>query len=357
MDTLPRGFLTSLPSILTAVSKAVTLALVRLLLEFARAISRVCRAIWAFGRLWVRRIWSAYYLVESKIVAFVCDALLTAYALRFFAVIAAIGLMLWLWHWWAFAVYALLILVAVVFYYRPEDSAADESNSRYRARLTPILRLSVRVMIGLVCFFLLHGPALRLYLHAYEGSPTSVRTSPTSTSEARTPQSHLVSNRSNATDKRAGLLGSKGSPRPFERRSKTKDDGTPRSPSALPATPILQSSIGELTHPAVNESGTTVPGDGALTVGNGVSAPSVLFTVDPQYSEEARKAKHSGTVLLSVIVDTGGRATDIHVLQSLGMGLDEKAMEAVMKWRFRPGMKDGVPVNVRARIEVNFRLL
>jgi protein TonB len=98
-------------------------------------------------------------------------------------------------------------------------------------------------------------------------------------------------------------------------------------------------------------------GGGVFRVGGGVSAPSVLFKVDPEYSEEARKAKYSGTVLLSVVVDSEGRARDIRVIKSLGMGLDEKAVEAVQKWKFKPGLKGGQPVNVRAQIEVNFRLL
>jgi protein TonB len=98
-------------------------------------------------------------------------------------------------------------------------------------------------------------------------------------------------------------------------------------------------------------------GGGVFKVGGGVSAPAVLFKVDPEYSEEARKAKYSGTVLLSVIVDTEGKARDIRVVKSLGMGLDEKAMEAVQKWKFKPGMNKGTAVNVRAQIEVNFRLL
>jgi protein TonB len=98
-------------------------------------------------------------------------------------------------------------------------------------------------------------------------------------------------------------------------------------------------------------------GGGVFKVGGGVSAPAVLFKVDPEYSEEARKAKYSGTVLLSVIVDSEGKARDIHVVKSLGMGLDEKAIEAVQKWKFKPGMKGGQAVNVRAQIEVNFRLL
>jgi protein TonB len=98
-------------------------------------------------------------------------------------------------------------------------------------------------------------------------------------------------------------------------------------------------------------------GGGVFRVGGGVSAPVVVFKLDPEYSEEARKAKYSGTVLLSIIVDSEGKARDIHVARSLGMGLDEKAIEAVAKWKFRPGMKGGQAVNVRATIEVNFRLL
>jgi TonB family protein len=82
-----------------------------------------------------------------------------------------------------------------------------------------------------------------------------------------------------------------------------------------------------------------------------------LFKVDPEYSEEARKAKYSGTVLISLIVDANGKAQNIRVVRSLGLGLDEKAMEAVAKWKFKPGMKGGQAVAVQATIEVNFRLL
>jgi protein TonB len=98
-------------------------------------------------------------------------------------------------------------------------------------------------------------------------------------------------------------------------------------------------------------------GGGVYRVGGGVSQPTVILKVDPEYSEEARKAKYSGTVMLAVVVDTEGHARDIHVVKSLGMGLDEKAIEAVEKWKFKPGMRSGQPVNVRATIEVNFRLL
>jgi TonB family protein len=98
-------------------------------------------------------------------------------------------------------------------------------------------------------------------------------------------------------------------------------------------------------------------GGGVFRTGGGVSAPTLLSKVEPEYSEEARKAKYQGVVLLYVEVDPTGKAINIRVLHSLGLGLDEKAMEAVKKWRFKPGVKDGKPVTVQAQIEVNFRLL
>ena len=85
-------------------------------------------------------------------------------------------------------------------------------------------------------------------------------------------------------------------------------------------------------------------GGGVFRVGGGVTAPALISKVEPEYSEEARKAKYQGTVLLYVEVDTAGRAQNVRVLHSLGLGLDEKAIEAVKKWKFRPGCKDGKPV-------------
>ncbi len=98
-------------------------------------------------------------------------------------------------------------------------------------------------------------------------------------------------------------------------------------------------------------------GGGVFRVGGGVTAPTLLQKVEPEYSEEARKAKFSGTVVLYIEVDPTGKATNIRVQRSLGLGLDEKAIEAVKKWRFSPGKKNGQPVTVAATIEVNFRLL
>ncbi len=98
-------------------------------------------------------------------------------------------------------------------------------------------------------------------------------------------------------------------------------------------------------------------GGGVYKIGGGVLAPSVLLKVEPEYSEEARKAKWQGTVVLSLIVDETGKAQGIKVVRSLGLGLDQKAIEAVEKWKFKAGTKDGKAVPVYATIEVNFRLL
>ncbi|HZU21801.1 MAG TPA: energy transducer TonB, partial [Terriglobales bacterium] len=97
-------------------------------------------------------------------------------------------------------------------------------------------------------------------------------------------------------------------------------------------------------------------GGGVFTVGGGVSPPKGIYTPDPEYSEEARKAKYQGVVVLWLIVNPDGRPRDIKVARSLGMGLDQKAIEAVRNWKFEPAKKDGQPVAVQINVEVNFRL-
>ena len=87
-----------------------------------------------------------------------------------------------------------------------------------------------------------------------------------------------------------------------------------------------------------------------------MSAPRIIYAPDPEFSEEARKAKYQGTVVLWLVVGSDGRAHDIRVQRSLGMGLDDMAIEAINQWRFEPGRKEGVPVAVQVNVEVNFRL-
>ncbi|MDE3198017.1 MAG: M56 family metallopeptidase [Acidobacteriota bacterium] len=96
--------------------------------------------------------------------------------------------------------------------------------------------------------------------------------------------------------------------------------------------------------------------DKVYRIGDGVSSPSVQYKVDPEYTTEAHDAKLQGAVVLSLVVGTDGKAHDINIVKHLGSGLDEKAVEAVQKWRFNPGQKDGHLVSVRAQIEINFRL-
>ena len=96
--------------------------------------------------------------------------------------------------------------------------------------------------------------------------------------------------------------------------------------------------------------------DSVFRIGGDVSAPRLTYKVEPEYSEEALKAKHEGTVVLAIQVGEDGRAHNIRVIRSLGLGLDEKAIQAVQEWKFVPGKKDGIPVKVPANVEVNFRL-
>lgn len=95
---------------------------------------------------------------------------------------------------------------------------------------------------------------------------------------------------------------------------------------------------------------------GVFRVGGGVKPPQLILDPDPEYSDEARKARLEGTVVLWMIVGTDGAAHDIRVKSPLGKGLDEKAIEAVKRWKFKPATKDGQPVAVMVNVEVSFRL-
>jgi TonB family protein len=92
-------------------------------------------------------------------------------------------------------------------------------------------------------------------------------------------------------------------------------------------------------------------------IAGSMSAPVLVKKVAPEYTEQARRARVQGTSMLYVRITPAGKATEIHILRRLGMGLDQKAIEAVKLWEFHPGMKGGHPVTVEATIEVNFKLL
>ncbi len=97
-------------------------------------------------------------------------------------------------------------------------------------------------------------------------------------------------------------------------------------------------------------------GGGVRKIGGGVSAPQLIFQVEPEFSEEARKAKVAGNVLVTLIVDTTGHPQRVRVLRGIGMGLDEKAIEAVKQYRFKPAMEGGKPVPVEVNVDVNFQI-
>jgi periplasmic protein TonB len=88
----------------------------------------------------------------------------------------------------------------------------------------------------------------------------------------------------------------------------------------------------------------------------GVTVPQAIYSPEPGFSDEARKAKQQGIVGLLVVVGKDGRTYDIRVRQSLGMGLDEKAMEAVSQWRFKPATLNGQAVATQIAVEVDFHL-
>jgi len=85
--------------------------------------------------------------------------------------------------------------------------------------------------------------------------------------------------------------------------------------------------------------------------------PAVLYKVKPDYSEAARKAKCEGIVVLKLVIDEVGLPHDVRVVRGLGLGLDEKAVEAIYRWRFRPGYRGAEAVAVAANVELDFKLL
>ena len=94
--------------------------------------------------------------------------------------------------------------------------------------------------------------------------------------------------------------------------------------------------------------------DGPYKIANGVSQPRLVSKTDPNYSSEARTARLQGMVELQIVVDIDGKAHAARVIRSLGLGLDEAALDCVKQWRFKPGEKDGEPVATLATAQVNY---
>lgn len=138
-------------------------------------------------------------------------------------------------------------------------------------------------------------------------------------------------------------------------------DGIPGPPSAGPGTgggigTGVGHGVGEGEGAGEGEGEGGGTGGGVYNVGGGVTSPTVLSRVDPEYSEDARRARHQGTVVLEAIVRRDGSVEILGVAKGLGYGLDENAIAALSQWTFSPGKKNGQPVDVRLSIEVNFTL-
>jgi len=175
-----------------------------------------------------------------------------------------------------------------------------------------------------------------------------------------------------------------GSPPPTARRTFIPPTSSQHPPLALPITiafdipldntsatigdplsHVIDGGLGMHGHNGIGERGccdgigdsqSGPPGLGVQR-GRGVTPPQLLYKVEPEFSEEARRAKHQGVVVLTIEVDPNGAVRNVRVRQSLGLGLDEKAIEAVSRWHFRPGILNGKAVTTEATIQVHFQLL
>jgi TonB family protein len=96
--------------------------------------------------------------------------------------------------------------------------------------------------------------------------------------------------------------------------------------------------------------------DDPLKLRPGDTPPKAINNVNAEFSDEARRGKFEGVVLVSLIVNQEGMPTDLRVERAAGHGLDEKALESVRQYRFNPAMRDGKPVAVRINVEISFRL-
>ena len=114
--------------------------------------------------------------------------------------------------------------------------------------------------------------------------------------------------------------------------------------------------IGEGTGPGIGAGSGGGTGGGPYRPGSGITAPSILQEVKPDYTEEARRRSLAGDVVLEIVVKSDGRVGAIRVVQGLGGGLDQRAVDAVRQWRFAPARRLGTPVDVLVEVAVEFRL-
>jgi len=118
-------------------------------------------------------------------------------------------------------------------------------------------------------------------------------------------------------------------------------------PGVTPSETATEATSGGLSYPSLST---------VFEVGKGVSPPTVITQVDPEFSANARRAKFQGSMTLLLVINREGLPTNIHISSPLGGGLDAKAVHATQSWRFKPAEKDGQPVAVEIALEVDFHL-
>jgi protein TonB len=114
--------------------------------------------------------------------------------------------------------------------------------------------------------------------------------------------------------------------------------------------------IGEGDGPGIGPGSGGGAGGGPFRPGSGIEPPRLLREVKPDYTEEARQRNLVGDVVLEIVVRRDGAVGDVTILQGLGSGLDERAVQAVRQWRFSPARRQGAPVDVIVEVTVEFKL-
>ena len=150
-------------------------------------------------------------------------------------------------------------------------------------------------------------------------------------------------------------------------------DAQDSSESVPSEPPIAGAHNTPVSQPTVQQAAETVPNDGATSpspqndevgangvrkIGGSVSAPVLVYSAEPEFTEEARKEKVAGDILVNCIVDENGFPRNVYVVRGIdkNLGLNEKAIEAVQKYRFKPAMENGKPVPVELNVQVNFQI-
>ena len=148
-------------------------------------------------------------------------------------------------------------------------------------------------------------------------------------------------------------------------RTATTPPPPTQPPAAQPAPPPATDGTGVPQAAPSRPCGLDASGN--YHVGCGVTSPKVIYQVDPEFSEEARRSKISGMTLVGLIVDADGSSTNVHIRRSMtnsvdkkhrkvALALDQKALDAVKKYRFEPATYQGKPVPIELNVEVNFQI-